>query len=216
MTLTCLRIHWPSVLLALSLATLLACSGSSSNNNGAGGNAGGGAGGGPGGAGGGSTLDLNGFGQRYKLADNEASGWTQGTAATAFALYDTTNLTDPIDGSAQAYYDRGMKFALFQDLKGPDADRICTLRAMDFVAEANAKSMFDYEKNLQSANITIAPYDSSVASASEAWTGITVFAYFKALYLELYLDGYGHPVDVTLASQDGAALLQALAAKPKL
>jgi hypothetical protein len=200
MTLPRPRIHWPSVLLASSLVLLLACSGSSSNTNGAGG----------------SALDLNGFGQRYKLADNEVSGWAQDTAAAAFALYDNTNLTDRIDGPATEYYAHGMKFALYQNLKGPDANRICGLTAMDFGTAANAKSMVDYKKQLESADISIPPYDASVAIASKKLTGITVFAYFSALYLELVLDGYGYPPNVTLASQDGAALLQALEAKPKL
>ena len=217
---TCTPIHWPRILLASCVAILLACSSSSSNNNGSGGSGGAGGsgvgGGMGGGAGGGGALDLNGFGQKYKLADNEVAGWTQDASEYAFSLYDSSNLSDRIDGPATGYVNHGMKFALYQNLNGPDGVRICTLVAMAFDTAADAKSMVEYEQQLTSANLTIPPYDSSVAVAYSALTGITIYAHFNSLYLEVGLDGYGNPVDMTLASQDGAAFLQALAAKPKL
>ena len=210
MTATRPRNDWHWILLAACAAVSLACSGSSSNENGVGGAGGSGAGGG--GAGGSSVLDSNGFGREYKLADNEVPGWTQDTGANAFAVYDKTNLVDRIDGPATIYVDKGMKFALYQTLNGPDG-RICSLTAMLFDSEAGAKSMFDLQRNQTSADLAIAPYDSSVAAAYTTLFGINVLAYFKALYLEVGMDGYGNPPDVATSSQDAAAVLKAMAAK---
>lgn len=198
MTLICPRTHLHRIFLASSVALLVACSSSSSTNNGSGGS-------------GGNALDLNGFGQKYKLLDNEVSGWTQDASPNAFALYTDKNLTDRIDGPATIYIDHGMKYALYQDLVGP-APQICELVAMDLGTEANAKSMVT-NKQGSTATITIPPYDASVAMASKAITGITIYANFKALYLELVLDGYGS--DVELPRQVGATFLQALEAKTK-
>jgi hypothetical protein len=217
---------WPRILLASTVAVLLACSsssdgggsgGSGSGGSGAGGSGVGGSGAGGSGAGGSSdVLDLNGFGQRYKLADNEVSGWTQDTASGSFSLFDNTNLTQKIDGPADGYTKRGMKLAYYQDLKAADGKRTCTMVAMDFGSAANAKSMVDYQRDSNEAKLTIPPYDGQVAIASQALTGITVYASFGALYLEVILDGYGYPPDLSLATKDGAQLLAAMEAKPKL
>lgn len=211
------RSHWHRILLASSAVFVLACSSSSGGGSGVGGSGSGGSGAGGSGSGGSSVmLDLNGFGQRYKLSDNEVSGWTQDTASGAFSLFDDTNLTQKIDGPADGYTKRGMKLAYYQNLKASDGKRTCTMVAMDFGTGANAQSMVDYQRASNEAKITVPPYDGQVAIASQALTGITIYASFGALYVEVILDGYGYPPDLTQATQDGAKLLEAMEAKPKL
>ncbi len=159
------------------------------------------------------SLDLNGFGARYKLADNEVSGWTPSAAADGFATYTPDTLTQAIDGAADPYIANGMKYTLIQKLTGPDP-KTATLRAMDMTSEEKAKSMVSLSQSVEAASTTIPGYDASVAIASEALTGITIYAYLKALYLEVILDGYG--TDHEPARQDGAKFLQAEAAKAPL
>lgn len=211
MTATRSRTHWHPILLASCTALLLACSGSSSNNGGTGGSGGGGAGGG-----GGAALDLNGFGDAYKLADNEVSGWVQATDADSFSLYDNTNLWEKIDGPADSYVSRGMKFAYFETLDGPGDLLNCVLVTMAFDTAEDAKAMVDYEFDLKGATTAIPGYDASVALGSEALTGLTAYANFGALYLEVGVDGYGYPPDMNQAAQDASAFLKAMEAKPKL
>jgi hypothetical protein len=162
--------------------------------------------------GGDSPADENSFGAKYKLADNEISGWSQKTTADAFLAYTADSLTIRIDGAAVPYTDRGMRFALVQELVGPDPQN-ATFWAMDMTTEANAQSMVEHQKTTQSATLTIPPYDASVAIASETLTGITVYAYFKSLYLEVILDGYGSDQDT--ARQVGAKFLETEKAKTK-
>ena len=160
--------------------------------------------------GGAATLDVNGFGQKYKLADNEISGWTQSTKSDSYAVYTPATLTEKIDGQADPYITHGMNFTLFQYLVGPDPQN-CTLWAMDFGTEAKAKLMATDRQTTMGASLTVSPYDSSVAMASQSLSGITVFAYFKALYLEIVLDGFGSDVDS--ARQAGVKFLQVMEAK---
>ena len=125
-------------------------------------------------------------------------------------LFTAQTLTNKIDGAATPYVNQGMQFAMYQDLNGP-APQTCNLTAMHFGTEAQAKSMLAAQQTTMSASLSIPNYDSSEASASQTLTGITVFAAFKDLYLEVVLDGYGSDVDS--ASQAGAKLLQAMQAK---
>ncbi|MBN2576303.1 MAG: hypothetical protein JXP73_17205 [Deltaproteobacteria bacterium] len=206
------RTYWHPILLVSFVAPLLGCSSSSSSNGGTGGSGSGGSGG----AGGGGALDLSGFGQSYKLTDNEVSGWVQAAAADSFSLYDSTNLWEKIDGPADGYISRGMKFAYYETLDGPGDLLNCVLVAMAFDTAANAKSMVDYKVDLQGATTPIPGYDTSVALGSEALTGLTAYASFGALYLEVGVDGYGFPPDLDQASNDAAAFLKAMEAKPKL
>lgn len=171
---------------------------------------------GSGGGGGGGTLDLNGFGQRYKLADNELPGWTQDPAAGSFTLWDNTTLTQKIDGPATEYVKRGMLFAYYQGVKASDGVRSCIVVAMDFRSAANAKSMVDFDRAQTSASLTVPSYDVSVAVGYQTLTGMTVYANMQALYLEVQLDGYGYPPDLTKAAQDGDAFLKVMQAKPAL
>jgi hypothetical protein len=158
-------------------------------------------------------LDESGFGARYKLADNEVAGWTQDTAAGSFATYNAETIFNKIDGAAPPYLDRGMRFALWQQLKGPDPQN-CTLVAMDMTSEANAKSMVAYQQTLpQLASTAIPGYDASVAIGAEVVGGIQIYACFKALYLEVGLDGFG--ADSAAASQAGVKFLQAEEGKTK-
>lgn len=163
--------------------------------------------------GGGNTpLDESGFGAKYKLADNEVAGWIQDPAAGAFATYNADTIFSKIDGAAPPYLDRGMRFALWQQLKGPDPQS-CELVAMDMTSEANAKSMVAYQQAAESASIAIPGYAASAAIGSEALGGIKIFAGFKALYLQVSLDGFGS--DSAAALQAGVKLLQAEEAKTK-
>jgi hypothetical protein len=231
MTVTRPQTHWHRALLASCTALLLACSGGSDNGGGgaggggAGGGGAGGGGAGGGGAGGGgtsgggtggATLDMNGFGQKYKLGDDEVSGWKVDTAADSFAVFDTNTIFGKIDGPAEGYVSRGMKFAFFETLVIPGTLYNCILVGMAFDNEADAKSMVTYKFDLQGATDPLPGYDASVALASEALSGITAYANFGALYLEVGVDGYGYPLDVTKASQDAAAFLKAMEAKPRL
>jgi hypothetical protein len=158
-------------------------------------------------------LDLDGFGAKYKLADNEVSGWTQKSSADAFAVYDPASLTQKIDGAADPYIEHGMKYAMFQNLAGPD-EQDCMLQAMDMSTDANAQSILAVQKQANVADMAIPPYDASVAIASDALTGIKVFAYFKALYVELALDGFGIE-DHAPAREAAAQLLAAMEAKTR-
>lgn len=163
-------------------------------------------------SGGSGPTDENSFGQMYKLADGEVQGWSQSKASTAFAVYTDKNLTDRIDGQAPSYVDKGMKFAMYQSLLGPDP-QTCTLTVMDFVTEAQAKSMFDSRTAQVSANLPIPSYQASVAMASQNLAGITAFAWFKGVYLEVIVDGFGS--DTEAASQAAAKFLAAIEAKTK-
>lgn len=158
-------------------------------------------------------LDLDGFGAKYKLGDNEVSGWAQKTTADAFAVYDPDSLTDKIDGAADPYVEHGMKYAMFQSLAGPD-EQDCMLQAMDMTTDGKAQSILAVQKQANAADMAIPPYDTSVAIASDALTGIKVLAYFKALYVELALDGFGI-TDHAPAREAAAKLLAAMEAKTK-
>ena len=80
-------------------------------------------------------------------------------------------------------------------------------------SDANAKSMVDYQQTTQSASAAIPGYDASVAIGSEVLGGIKIYACFKALYLEVMLDGFG--ADSAAASQAGVKFLQAEERKTK-
>lgn len=140
------------------------------------------------------------FGQRYKFADNEIAGWKQKVGTSAYSVWTPANLTDKIDGGAPIYVERGFRTAMYQDLVGPDPS-LCTVVAMDFGTEAQAKTMATFQKQATNAEVAIPQYDSSVAMASEGITGITVFAYFKSSYFELQLDGYSDPASAASAAQ---------------
>jgi hypothetical protein len=206
----------------LALAAV-ACSGSTSSpGTGAGGN---GAGGGShaGGAGGataagGATVVLtpDAFGQKFKFADNELSGWTQASAAddpAAFDVYTSTDdLVSRIDGAADAY--DGFRVAVFQDLMGPDP-QTCNVVTMDFVTDAKATEKFTYQQD-NGASTPIPGYDASVAIASTNLTGINVYAHFNALYFELQMSGYlgsDQNLDLNKATSAAAQFLAVLKTK---
>jgi hypothetical protein len=159
-----------------------------------------------------APLDLDGFGKKYKLADREVSGWTQSAKADALLLFTPDSLNQKIDGAATPYIKGGMEFTLYQVLDGPSPET-CNLTAMQFSSEAKAAAMVADRQDTMSATLAIPGYDVSVASASQALTGITVLASFHDLYLEVVLDGFGS--DVETARQVGAKFLQALQAKTR-
>jgi hypothetical protein len=95
---------------------------------------------------------------------------------------------------------------MYQQMIGPDPAS-CIVISMDFVTEDQARSMVDYQRQQFSASITIPQYDSSMAIAAGALTGITVFANFKAMYFELQIDGISdQSAAVKVAGQFLAAL----------
>jgi hypothetical protein len=156
-----------------------------------------------------APRDQNSFGATYKFADSEVAGWKQASGTTAYSVWTAANLTDKIDGAAPDYTSRGMKFAMYQNLVGPDP-QLCGLVAMDFGTDDQATSMFNYEKQLTSATTAVPQYDASVASGNPGLTGVTVYAHFKASYFELQLDGYP---DQGSATQTASTFLKALEKK---
>jgi hypothetical protein len=158
-----------------------------------------------------TPLDKDSFGKKFKLADSEVSGWKQDASDSAYSLWTADNLTDKIDGAAPAYTSRGCKFAMYQDLVGPDPE-VCGVLAMDFGTDAKATSMFAYQKDLTGASVAIPQYDSGTAIGYPSLTGMTVFAHFGWAYFELQLDGYS---DQAKAGQAATPFLKALEQKSK-
>ena len=200
----------------LALAAV-ACSGGSNAGPAAGGASGAGGATATGGAGGGgAVLAPTAFGQKFKFADNELSGWTQTPAAddpAAFDVYTSTDdLVGRIDGAADAY--DGFRVAVFQDLMGPDP-QTCNVVTMDFVIDSKATDKFTYQKD-NGASTPIPGYDESVAIASTNLTGINVYAHFKALYFELQMSGYmgsDDNLDLNKATSAAAQFLGVLKTK---
>jgi len=191
------RIRWCLTALILPALASLSCSKSSSNGS--------------------TTLTPDQFGQRYKFADNEISGWQQAAGTDRFLVCTSAELEDPsnpnpIDGAAPAYTDNGMTMVMFQYLAGPGSNA-CQVRAMDFGTDASATAMFAQEQKSTASDIAIAAFDTSTAIAYSVISGITVYAHFKASYFELYLTGFG--TDQNAASQAATQFLQVLQAKTK-
>lgn len=230
MLMTRSRIAWLLAFLVSVVVSLAACSGSSGGsggNSGSGGTGNGGttsSAGGTGGAGGTATtstggtgqLDPTAFGQKYEIADNQIPGWTLNQTPDQFDpldVYAADSLAlDRIDGAAPAYVDRGCRVAMYEQMVGPSPTQ-CVVIAMDFGTDANATSMFDYEKQYNSASVQISPYDASTAIGYTGMTSCQIYAHFKASYFELEMDGYGS--DPTAGCQAGTAFLQVLEAKTK-
>jgi hypothetical protein len=149
-------------------------------------------------------LDANGIEKKFKLADGVLADWKTNAKPEAYHpidVYTADKLTDRIDGGAPAYTSRGCRLAMYQQMVGPDPAS-CIVVSMDFVAEDQARSMVDYQRQQASASVRIPPYESDVAIAAEALTGITVFARFKSMYFELQIDGVPDPsAAVKLAGQ---------------
>jgi hypothetical protein len=233
------RTRWHGMVLTALLGVLAACANSSSEGGGSGGVTGsggvsasggvngsggvttsGGSGGmaGSGGAGGGTSLSgLEQFGAKYSISNTDVSGWREATEAEAstghpLALFTDANLTDRIDGPADNYVQHGCKYAMYQELVGPDPE-LCLVVAMDFGTAANASSMVAYQKT-DSPNATAIPgYDAAVGFVYETLTGVTLYASLKSLYVQLEMDGYGD--DKTKGAEDGAAILKVLESKNK-
>jgi len=131
------------------------------------------------------------FGDRYKFADNEMSGWTQDPASDAFWVGTDLIGGTSIDGAAEAYTDQGFVQGMFQTLDGPNS-QTCTIRAMDFGTATKATAMYASALlNFVTSATAIAPYDLSIATGDAAQSGLTVYAHFGATYFEIYLSGLG-------------------------
>jgi len=158
-----------------------------------------------------STLDPTAFGEEFKLSSSDIQGWSQSTAVMSFWTGKGTELEIRIDGGNEPYVTRGCLVAMYQDLVGPDP-QACEVVVMDFGTEAHANSMFTYEKQLRSASVPIAQYDTSAAIGSATLGGVSVYAYSKALYFEVQLTGYA---DQNAAVSVAAQFLRILESKAK-
>ncbi len=152
-----------------------------------------------------------GFGAKFKLADNAIQGWTQSTASDGLTVYTDVTLTDKIDGAATPYVQQGMKLAMYQNMVGPDPS-VARVVAMAFDTAAHAQSMVSQRISDQAADVPVPGYAASVAMAWTTIGGITAVASFDALYLEIILSGFDTP---DAAAQVAAKFLQAMAAKTK-
>jgi hypothetical protein len=158
-------------------------------------------------------VDKNGFGQHYRINDNEVTGWQQNTDTTqdTFSLWVGDELFSHIDGGADLYLNRGCLVSMYQYMVGPNGpdSQVCMVIAMDFSTAAQADSMFRYEK--ETSTVPIPEYESSVAIAYPGILGnITVYAHFKAIYFELMLSGY---IDQDAARLIASQLLKVLELK---
>ena len=160
-------------------------------------------------------LDATAFGAKYKIHDNsEMPGWKQDpdpNNKTPFKVYVGEDLVAEIDGAAQLYTDKGARLSMYQYLVGSGLET-CTVIAMDFVTDAKATDIFNYQKDSYGASDPIPGFDTSVAIGSFALGNATVFAHFKAMYFELPLSGFPNG-DQTLTYQGAAQFLTALKAK---
>jgi hypothetical protein len=189
-----MRESQPLVLCSLLALGVLACGSSSPDNSG-----------------GGLPQDKDSFGRTIKLSNNDLSGWKQDTLDSSYSLWTKDDLTGKIDGAAPDYTDRGMLYAMYQDMVGPDP-QLCTVIAMDFATDAQAKTMFDYIKDKTGADTAIPEFDASVAVGNAALSGMTVYAHLGWVYVALQLDGYS---DQTLAAQTATSFLKVLEQKIK-
>ena len=136
-------------------------------------------------------IDAVAFGQDYKIADNEISGWTQDPASDGF--WAGTDLIGGagIDGEADQYTNQGFRQGMFQNLDGPNS-QFCTLRAMDFGTAAAATAMFTEVKTGSVPVPTAIPtYVASIAIGDAAASGLSIYAHFGASYFEVLLSGLG-------------------------
>jgi hypothetical protein len=217
--------RWHHPLFAFCTALLIACGSSSTDggSSGAGGNGSGGGGspgsGGSGAAGTGgssdhcggdlSSTDANAYAAKFKLTDNQISGWKQDPGKSAFEVLTAEKLDCKIDGAAPDYVKHGLRWAMYQDLVGPN-DQVCRLVAMDFGTATNATSMVQAQQQLTGADIEIPPYDAGTAIASQVIGGVSVYAHFGSSYFEVQLNGFS---DQGSATQAAATFLGVV--KPK-
>ena len=148
-------------------------------------------------------LDPTAFGLKYKIVDNQISGWTQDPSAYWTG---TDLIASGIDGGNEAYDAQGFRQGVFETLKSGPVPQVCDLRAMDFGDDVHATAMFTYSQTRNGATTTIPPFDTSTAIGETVLGGATVFAHFKASYFEVFMTGYA---DQTLAISDAALFLQA-------
>lgn len=138
-----------------------------------------------------ASLTPDQFGAKYKFSATDIPGWAQDPTDPG-AYWTGTDLVGGgnMDGAAGAYTDKGFVQGMYQSLVGPDP-QIATVWAMDFGTASNAQSMFNWKVNDQSASIAIPSYDASTALGASIATGLNVFAWDKASYFELALQGLG-------------------------
>ena len=131
------------------------------------------------------------FGAKYKFSATDIPGWAQDPNDSG-AYWAGTDLIGGAhqDGAAGAYTDRGFVQGMYQSLVGPDP-QVATVWAMDFGTASNAQSMFNWKVTDQSASIGIPPYDASAALGASITTGLNVFAWDKASYFEVVVQGLG-------------------------
>jgi hypothetical protein len=159
-----------------------------------------------------SALDASAFGEKYKFVTGELPGWKQDTTPNSYGALTGDELVYMIDGAAGAYLDMGDRVSMYQDLVGP-GPLVATVWAFDFVTAANATAMFEWETLEQNAAIVIPGYDTSVAIESASIVGVTAFAHFNGLYVEVSLSGLGDQTSTCSACPMAAQFINAFRAK---
>lgn len=139
-------------------------------------------------------------------------GRKQDTAPNSYGALTGDELVQIIDGAAGSYLDIGDRVSMYQELVGPDP-RVTSVWAFDFVTAAKATAMFEWETLEQSATIVIPGYDTSVAIGSASIVGITAFAHFNSLYVEVSLSGFGDQTSTCSACPVAAQFINALRAR---
>lgn len=164
----------------------------------------------------GQSLTPDQFGAKYKLQDNELSGWTQKPVSDELpvpcAVYTAADINDRIDGDAPIYTNGGMKSAQYQEMAGTTPEGAeCRVIVMDFGTDAKAKAMFDSLVKSHSADVSIPQYDATVAKGASAIGALTTYAHIQATFFQLEFIGFGS--DTTGLQQTTQKFLDVLKAK---
>ena len=162
-----------------------------------------------------ALVDVNGFGQHFKFADNEFQGWTQdtNTITSPFTVWRADSLVGLWDGGAGLYLARGCLVTMVQNLIGPNGpdSQICEVVAMDFGASANADSMFVSQIRSATVQVPIPGFDGAAAMAGGQMFGnIIGYAHFSQMYFEVQMSGY---YDQNASSAAAGQLLKILQQK---
>jgi hypothetical protein len=162
-----------------------------------------------------ALVDVNGFGQRYKFADNELTGWTQdtNTVTSPFTVWRADSLVGLWDGGAGLYLARGCLVTMVQNMIGPNGpdSQICEVVAMDFGTSANADSMFVSQIRSANVQVPIPGFDGAAAMAGgEMFGNIIGYAHFNQMYFEVQMSGY---YDQSASSAAAGQLLKILQQK---
>ena len=84
-----------------------------------------------------ALVDVNGFGQHFKFADNEVQGWTQdtNTIINPFTVWRADSLVGLWDGGAGLYLARGCLVTMVQNMIGPNGPIRKFARSWPWISE---------------------------------------------------------------------------------